>query len=43
MRVFGAPSGSSNEPELQQIPTEEKKMVTETVSAISIEDLPRIS
>jgi Ni/Fe-hydrogenase subunit HybB-like protein len=43
MRVFGAPSGSSNEPELQQVPTEDKKMVSETVSAISIEDLPRIS
>ena len=43
MRVFGAPSGSLNEPERQQIPTEGQKMVTETVRAISIDDLPRVS
>jgi molybdopterin-containing oxidoreductase family membrane subunit len=43
MRVFGAPSGSSNEPKRQQIPNKGQKMVTETVSAISIEDLPRVS
>jgi hypothetical protein len=43
MRVYGAPSGSLNEPERQQIPTEGQKMVTETVRAISIDDLPRVS
>jgi molybdopterin-containing oxidoreductase family membrane subunit len=43
MRVFRAPSGSSNEPERQQSPADDKKMVTETVSSISIEDLPRVS
>jgi hypothetical protein len=43
MRVFRAPSGSSNEPERQQIPADDKKMVTETVSSISIDDLPRVS
>ena len=43
MRVYGAPSGSLNEPERQQIPAEGQKMVTETVRAISIDDLPRVS
>ena len=43
MRVFGASSGSLNGPEPQQIPTKGQKMVTETVRAISIDDLPRVS
>jgi Ni/Fe-hydrogenase subunit HybB-like protein len=43
MRVYGAPSGSLNEPERQQIHSEGQKMVTETVRAISIDDLPRVS
>ena len=42
MRVYGAPSGSSNQPERQQIPNKGQKMVTETVRAISIDDLPRV-
>ena len=43
MRVYRTPSGSLNEPERQQIPAESQKMVTETVGAISIDDLPRVS
>ena len=43
MRVYGARSGSLNEPERQQTPTEAPKMVPETVTTISIDDLPRVS
>ncbi len=43
MRVLGATPGSSNKPESQPRPGGENKTVTESVGAVSLEDLPRIS